>query len=184
MKNIIATIAITAMTIPGFSQVIIGGSQGASGTNTASVLMDFATDQNRGMILPYVSSINATPTEGSILLDVTDPENAKVMYYNGDWVNLSNDADDVASDITGILSSQPSGVSEPVTAGAIIGSDTTDAIDGVLVLESTTKAMVLPQVNSVQDIVSPSPGMMVYVTPQSLLAVYNGQHWAFWKAAE
>lgn len=191
MKKIILTLTILIFTIPGYSQVIIGDEQGVSGSNTDSVLLDFK-EENRGMILPYVTTKNTTPTEGSILLDVSTSNEAKVMFYNGlgihnGWVNLSNDNDtDNTPDVTTILSSQPTNYSEnPNEPGVVLGelSNSTPK-DGVLVLESTTKAMVLPQVNSVMDIVAPSPGMMVFVTSQDLLAVFNGKHWAFWKATK
>ena len=67
-------------------------------------------------------------------------------------------------------------------AKAIIGAQTSVA-DGVLVLESNTKAMILPTVLDVQLIPSPSPGMMVYVNKAGAkrLAVYNGRKWSFWK---
>lgn len=57
------------------------------------------------------------------------------------------------------------------------------AKDGVLVLESKTKAMVLPTVDDVNSIPSPSPGMMVFVnkTGAKRLAVFNGTVWSFWK---
>ena len=51
------------------------------------------------------------------------------------------------------------------------------------VLASNTKAMVLPTVADVQNIPSPSPGMMVYINKAGAkrLAVYNGSKWSFWK---
>ena len=43
--------------------------------------------------------------------------------------------------------------------------------------------MVLPIVNSIDNIVNPSPGMMVYVNKAGAkrLAVFNGSKWSFWK---
>ncbi len=55
--------------------------------------------------------------------------------------------------------------------------------NGVLVLESTTKSMILPIVQDVQNIPSPSPGMMVYINKSGAkrLAVYNGSKWSYWR---
>jgi hypothetical protein len=77
---------------------------------------------------------------------------------------------------------QPISATESKDSKAIIGAPTS-AADGVLVLESTTKAMVLPTVADVQNIPSPSPGMMVYVNKlgSKRFAVFNGSRWSFWK---
>ena len=84
--------------------------------------------------------------------------------------------------MTPYLIIQPT-TAEDATEKVIIGS-TTSSADGALVLESNTKAMVLPIVANVQDIPSPSPGMMVYVKKEGSkrLAVYNGSKWSFWKS--
>lgn len=83
-------------------------------------------------------------------------------------------------DLSTSLSSQPT-ITEVSGAKVTIGSNTT-TVDGVLVLESATKAMVLPMVNDVNNIPSPSAGMMVYVNKAGAkrLAVYNGSRWSFW----
>ena len=85
------------------------------------------------------------------------------------------------ADINGVLTAQPVLV-EDAGAKVIIGGNSSTA-DGVLVLESNTKAMVLPMVQDTNDIVSPAPGMMVYInkTGSKRLAVYNGEGWTYWK---
>ena len=87
------------------------------------------------------------------------------------------------ADISTILNTQPTTVTEPTEAKTIIGASTSSVTDGVLVLESTTKAMVLPQVDDVNNIPSPSPGMIVFVRKEGSerLAVFNGSTWSFWK---
>lgn len=59
----------------------------------------------------------------------------------------------------------------------------TPVTDGVLVLESKTRALVLPQVDDVNNIPSPSPGMMVFVRKETSerLAAFNCSKWSFWK---
>lgn len=74
-------------------------------------------------------------------------------------------------------------ITEDSNARSIIGANFTTVNDGVLVLESSTKALVLPVVSDVNNIPSPSPGMMVFVnkTGTKRLAVFNGSKWSFWK---
>ncbi len=196
MKNIkhIIIIALLSFSVKGFSQVIIGGETGSAGSNTTSVLLDFPTDKNKGIILPYVRIVPSLPTVGTLILDASTPENAKVKYYNGSWQDLSGDRAIVttsgsslntATVINAALKDQPKDVTEATKSKVIIGNHDTTA-DGVLVLESNTKAMVLPIVEDVTKILSPSPGMMVYVTGvtpyyNKRLAVFNGSKWTFWK---
>lgn len=158
------------------AQVIFGDAVGTA-TDKTSVLMEFSNAGNRGMILPYVTSKAGIVTPGSMILDATTPTAAKVEYYNGStWVDLSVQNANVSS----FLAAQP--VSrENANAKTVIGSSTSSA-DGILVLESANKAMVLPIVSSHQSIVNPAPGMMALINNggNKILAVYNGNQWAFW----
>lgn len=179
LKNIlfIATLAVSGTA---FSQVVIGDKVGTAADKT-SVLLEFANTNNKGIILPYVRTKAVTPTEGSIILDASSATDARVKYYNGTWVDLSGQG----ADVTTVLASQPTQteVTETNIAKAIIGASASAVTDGVLVLESNTKAMVLPQVSDVNNIPSPSPGMLVYVNKAGAkrLAVFNGSKWSFWK---
>lgn len=176
MKKILS-ILFLAVIVCANAQVIIGGTTGAA-PDTTSVLLDFAKNQNKGIVLPYVRSLPPEPTQGTIVLDATTANNARVKYYNGSWIDLSGQP----ADISTALDNQPT-VEADSKARTIISTDGDSAVDGVLVLESTTRAMVLPQVDDVLNIPSPSPGMMVYVnkTGAKRLAVYNGSKWSFWK---
>lgn len=174
------------------AQVVIGGATGSAGSNTTSVLLDFVTGQNKGIIVPYVRVMSVAGnarTEGTILLDATDPTKARMKFYNGNtlpltngWVDLSGQDANLTLP-TNYMASQPTILQAPesATSKAIIGAQSSSA-DGVLVLESSNKAMVLPIVADVQNILSPSPGMMVYVnkTGAKRLAVFNGSKWSFW----
>ena len=164
-----------------FSQVIIGDNIGtAPATNKTSVLLEFANTNNKGIVLPYVRTKAAAPTEGSIILDASTLNDARVKFFNGTWQDLSGQG----ADVTTILSSQPTSAQTPESADSktIIGANSTAVTDGVLVLESATKAMVLPTVSDVNNIPSPSPGMMVFVNKAGAkrLAVFNGSKWSFW----
>ena len=169
------------------AQVIIGDNVGTAPANQkTSVLLEFANTNNKGIILPYVRAKAAAPTEGSIILDVSTPTDARVKFYNNNsttsdkWTDLSGQG----ADVTATLASQPTAtqVTESSSSKSIIGANSSSVTDGVLVLESTTKAMVLPIVSDVNNIPSPSAGMMVYVNKAGAkrLAVYNGSKWSFW----
>ena len=184
MKNIF-TIILLAIITGVDAQVIIGDAAGTT-TNKVSVLLDFAAGQNKGLILPYVRQLPTSDAliGGSIILDATTPTMARVKFYNGtSWVDLSGQDGNLVAPVN-YLTVQPSVLAAPEStiAKAIIGAQTSEA-DGVLVLESDTKAMILPTVLDVQLIPSPSPGMMVYVNKAGAkrLAVYNGRKWSFWK---
>lgn len=179
MKTIYS-IALLLLSTLGFSQVIIGDNTGTV-TDKTSVLVEFATDQNKGIILPYCQTLPSGSglAEGTILLDSTNPTSAKVKYYNGSWQDLSVGN---GANISSYLSIQPTTITELTTQGAIIGSSTSP-VNGTLILESSDKAMVLPMVESTDNIPDPAPGMMVYINKTGLkrLAVYNGAKWTFWK---
>lgn len=183
MKKIIATIFLGSIAFAN-AQVIIGDAVGTAPVKT-SVLLEFALGQNKGIILPYVRSKTLINTEGSIILDASTTTDARVKYYNanttpgsGGWVDLSGQP----YDITTLMATQPPMTVVETGAKSIIGARTS-AADGVLILESTTKAMVLPTVADVQNIPSPSPGMMVYINKAGAkrLAVFNGAKWSYWK---
>lgn len=178
MKKIIVCL-FTAQALIINAQVTIGDAIGTAYDKT-SVLLDFSANQNKGIVLPYVRTLPQSPSEGTLVLDATTPSQARVKYYNGSWVDLSSQD----ADITGQLSDQPTNVQTTEVPGAktIIGAAST-AADGVLVLESTTKSMILPIVDDVQNIINPSPGMIVYINKSGSkrLAVYNGSKWSFWK---
>jgi uncharacterized protein (TIGR02145 family) len=180
MKNIFAIIVLATVTSV-HAQVVIGGATGSAATKT-SVLLDFAAGQNKGIIVPYVRFLptGSALAGGSIVLDATTPTTARMKYYNGiAWVDLSGQN----ADLTSILTTQPPATVVETGAQSIIGARSSLA-DGVLVLESTTKAMVLPTVTDVQNIPSPSPGMMVYINKpgEKRLAVYNGSKWSYWSS--
>ena len=124
-----------------------------------------------------------------IILDATNPADARVKYYNGvtdamnttGWVDLSGRGADIKNEVA----TQPDAtqVKEKEDAMVIIGAKSSPVKDGVLILESSTRAMVLPQVDNISNIPSPSPGMMVFIRKEGFerLAVFNGSVWSFWQ---
>lgn len=175
-----------------FSQVIIGNNVGTvPAGQKSSVLLEFAAGENKGIILPYLRTVPSGTglAEGTIILDASNPANSKIKYYNGlislqstdGWVDLSSGK---SANISNYMTIQPSSasVAEDPAGKVIIGASNTSA-DGVLVLESDSKAMVLPMVENTDEVPDPAPGMMLYINKAGAkrLAVFNGEGWTYWK---
>lgn len=155
-------------------QVIIGSKQQFI---SSSSILEFPDNDTRGIVLPKVSStLVVNPENGTLILDTVDK---KVKYYKGDgaWEDLSVNNGDVLD-----LSKQDA-LKEIKDAGTIISNDITENINGVLVLDSTSKALVLPRVeNPHLNIISPPAGTIVFDTKSKMLCIFNGKEWAFWEA--
>jgi len=172
-KTLLILTVLAACTIE--AQVAIGKE---NVTNT-SVSLEFSNTENRGIILPYVENKTGVSTEGSLIYDTTDHK-VKYLKNGGQWVNLSEDDGTAATIGTADLSIQGTDKVEKATAKTGIG--TASSTNGILVLEASDKAMILPKVASPHlAIINPAPGMMVYDTVKKHLAVYNGKVWTFWK---
>ncbi|MCD0454779.1 hypothetical protein LPB85_04880 [Chryseobacterium sp. LC2016-27] len=175
-NNIMTTAAVLFMgTLLISGQVAIG----KGSVSNSSVSLEFAENENRGMILPWVTSVGAVTgvVDGSFVYDLSDHK-VKVKYSGG-WKDLSVDL----TGATGTAVQIQNDATENTNAKVSIGTPTTAApAAGILVLEDQTKAMVLPRVASPHlNIVDPAPGMMVYDTTAKQLAVFNGTVWSFWK---
>jgi len=175
-----------------FSQVIIGNNVGTvPAGQKSSVLLEFAAGENKGIILPYLRTVPSGTglAEGTIILDASNPANSKIKYYNGlislqstdGWVDLSSGK---SANISNYMTIQPlsGSVTEDPVGKVIIGASNTSA-DGILVLESDSKAMVLPMVENTDEVPDPAPGMMLYINKAGAkrLAVFNGEGWTYWK---
>lgn len=182
MKNIIALLTLTVSTCA-FAQVAIGK---ASVTNTSVSLEfgDYVAGQGRGIIVPWATP-QTNMQQGTILFDTSD----KIMKYrkaDGSWFNLTKNETITVDgtqnvNTTGVVNTVlQDALTDKPSAKASIGTPT--STPGILVLEDTTKAMILPKVPSPHlNIVNPEPGMMVYDTTSKQLAVFNGKVWSFWK---
>lgn len=189
MKNIIITTLFLYASYAN-AQVIIGNTDGGPETNKSSVLLEFARSDNKGIVVPTVrEKTSITPTQGTILLDATDASKARVKFYNGKNTSVDNGWVDLSGQdgvVTSFLADQPVTTTAVSDKGkAIIGASSSTA-DGVLVLESNTKAMVLPIVTDYTNIKNPAPGMMAFLKPSTgsahyRLIVFNGTKWSFWK---
>lgn len=191
MKNIIKlTYFILPFTI--HAQVAIGKSSITN--NNPSISLEFGdyVVNGRGIIVPWVISAGdvADAEKGTIIFDTSD----KIMKYkkhDGTWFHLSKNEvttveGNINYDTTGMVNTSFQDtyngmvITENINAKTSIGIPT--ATPGILVLEDTDKAMVLPKVpNPHLNIVNPESGTMVFDTVNKQLAIYNGKVWSFWK---
>lgn len=154
---------------------------GKTAVNGNSTILDFdsSASNTNGIILPAIadkSTAIATTATNNNATFIFDKSDSKVkMYQNNAWVDLSDDAGDGTA-VTNLNNS-----SAETGTGVVIGAASSNAL-GVLVLESATKALILPQVNNpATNVKSPFPGMMCYDTASLSLAVYDGVRWNYWK---
>ncbi|WP_027383715.1 hypothetical protein [Epilithonimonas caeni] len=154
-----------------FSQVAIGKTV----LESASSSIEFGTE-NRGLVLPWVTSASVVSgvVNGTMIFDLNDK---KVKVYESNaWKDLSINSDGTAD------TTLQDGLVEETAAKVSFGTVT--STPGILVLEDTNRAMILPKVADPHlNIVSPTPGMIVYDTTKKMLAVFNGAVWTFWKAS-
>ena len=145
-------------------------------------------DNQKGIILPLVGEpplstedLSTDPVSdadnGTFVLDAADGK-AKVRVDDA-WMNLSY----APAKLQELRSDGPY---EDIGGGVIIADDEALAsaplAKGVLVLESTDKAMVLPKVYKPDETIdNPYPGMMCYDIYSKSLMVYDGLYWNTWK---
>ncbi|MFN1215974.1 hypothetical protein ACKW6Q_03205 [Chryseobacterium kwangjuense] len=166
MKKIFISIAIIA----GISSLEAQVGMGKASVDGDAIL-DFPLS-TAGIILPMVDNLptGTAASNGTFLLDKTD---LKIKMRENDlWVPLSD-----AGNLTGTMPN----ASAEAGGGVIIGAPGSPA-QGVLVLESANKALVLPKVNNpVANMKSPVAGTVCYDTVSKTLAVFDGLKWSFWK---
>jgi len=150
---------------------------GKTTLTNSSVLLEFGSEP-KGIILPQVNT-SALAAGGTFIFDAAD-KSVKVKEEKNNtvenWTNLTQNS------VQGKLHSfSNSGSDLSGNNGVIIGKDSS-LKPGVLVLESTTKALVLPKVSNPQTLLKGSiAGTMVYDTDSGMLAVYDGSTWSYWK---
>ena len=188
MKKRFYIILILLIKVSVYGQVAIGKDNVSgnstildfSGNTATEAMSDTNTTNEKSIILPAVdilpsySLVNPptnNPNNGTFLFDKA--MKMMRMFENGQWINLS---DAVGSD-TSLLTNN----SAENGKGVIIGANAADA-NGVLVLESTNKSLVLSHIKNPHSTVrSPYPGMMCYDTVSNSVAVYDGVRWNYWK---
>lgn len=179
MKYNILTLILTLSFTLTEAQIIIG----KNNIESPNIILDFDYDggnNKRGIILPAVTELPDTPANGTFVFDTTD-NTVKVFYLNNlnvaEWVDLTGHEGSGSFDTdtrNHLVATEETG------DGTIIGAD--DGAEGVLVLESSNKSMILPKVASPHiNVKSPYPGMMCYDTVTKSLAVFDGTKWYFWR---
>ena len=167
MKNIVLYIAF-------FCVCNLSQAQTAIDKNSAegSGLLDFKANTTRAIILPQLLNTTNVVTPGTLFYDTNT---RKVMYRDNTAIkDLSTNAGTYTP-----IPNYSNLITKPNTI-SIMGNKTS-AATGVLILESNTKALILPKVASPHlNIINPEPGTICYDTVKNLLCVYNGKEWAFW----
>ena len=164
MKNLFFTLSIVGSF--SYGQIAIG-----KASVDGSGLLDFSTGTSKGIILPQIedASTMTAVTPGTLVFDETT---SKIMFYNGSWKDLSINS--------GVSPTLDTGSEFSSNQGVIIGSNTSTA-NGVLILESSDKALILPKVTDpVANVKSPYAGMMCYDPVKKVIAIFNGSEWNFW----
>lgn len=169
MKNLFLIVFSIGLNSILFAQVSIGKTE----VDGASAILDFATGTTNGIILSAISSSPSTAPNGTFIFDTSDK---KIKVRSDDqWKDLSDSGD--ASETSNTIDNNATEKGD----GVIIGADSSTK-EGVLVLESTDKAMILPKIYRPDiNVKSPYPGMMCYDTDSNTLAVYDGSNWNYWK---
>ncbi|MBB6331085.1 hypothetical protein HNP24_002035 [Chryseobacterium sediminis] len=171
MKNIRnISIAVALIVFNSFYAQVAIGKQTVDGKNT---VLDFdnVSGNTKGLILPATSGFpTGNLVNGTLIFDITD--NKVKVYENDTWKSLS-DAGNSSAVI--VNNSAESG------KGVIMGEGVS-AADGVLVLESQDKAMILPKIATPHlSVKNPYPGMICYDTTSKTLAIFDGSVWNYWK---
>lgn len=188
MKKIVITLTLSISALA-FSQVRIGATNSAGNVSSTSVLLEFGTDDDKGIILPYVETVPTGANDakgGTLIFDVsaTGQYKVKVKNENTGWSDLSVESGYSSAVEALVKNPQAAPLADIAGAKAIIGNATTST-EGVLVLESPDKAMVLPIVSNYNTIKNPSPGMMAFLkgvtSDKHRLIFFNGEKWTFWK---
>lgn len=171
MKNIrnISIIAALIVFNSSFAQIAIG-KQTIDGGST---VLDFdnVPGNTKSLILPATSGFSTgSLANGTFIFDVTD--NKVKVYENDVWKSLSDAGNSSAVVVN----------NSAETGKGVIMGDSTSPADGVLVLESQNKAMILPKIAAPHlNVKNPYPGMICYDTTSKTLAVFDGLVWNYWK---
>ncbi|MBD8083858.1 hypothetical protein [Chryseobacterium caseinilyticum] len=201
MKKAINILMLAAANLA-FAQIAIGKASISNIPTTSnpnpSVSLEFGDfsgvpQEGKGIVLPWVDSAaqTANAVSGTIIYDVND----KIIKYKvptstdtTGWKALSkNETTTVGANTnfntTGAVNtSLQNSLTDGPNAKASIGTPATPDVPGILVLESSTQAMILPKVPSPHlNVIRPEAGTMVYDTVSRQLAVFNGTVWSFWK---
>ncbi|MDR6159062.1 hypothetical protein QF023_002867 [Chryseobacterium sp. SLBN-27] len=162
MKKIII---LTALTLAGWvqSQVAIGKTT----LTNSSVALEFGSDV-RGIRLPLVTDATTmTGTNGSMVFDAAT--GSFRFYANNVWS---------AATSGGQTGGAPTG--SDTGSGVIVGANSSSAT-GALIIESSNRALVLPQAILVgQRSITGVKGLAIWDPALKAVAVYDGVKWNYY----
>src|SRR5690606_4807104 len=170
--KIIKKIIVVAILLIGCyiqAQIVITNEANPKPTNN-SVLLEFGNNEAKGIVLP---TVDEAPNAVSGTFVVNSTEKAVQFFDGNDWVNLTEEGEVVANNYIN--------AGENLGQGVVLGAETTTK-PGVLVLESTTQALVLPKVSKPQENMASSIAATIdYDGESDTLAIYDGKNWSYWK---
>jgi hypothetical protein len=168
IRNISIAVALVVFN-SSFAQIAIG-KQVIEGRST---VLDFdnRSGNTNGLILPATSGFpTGSLVNGTFIFDVTD--NKVKVYENDRWKSLSD-----AGNSSAVIANN-----SPETGKGVIMGESASTAEGVLVLESQNKSMILPKIATPHlNVKNPYPGMICYDTTSKTLAVFDGSVWNYWK---
>lgn len=164
MKKILI-ICTLAICFNASAQVAVGKK-----TIDGSGILDFAQDSGKVIVLPIVDTLPNNPTFGILVGRKSD---STIVFKNDtSWIAFSPKGK-LPTDNMNTTGTEKS-------LSTIIGSKNSSA-QGVLVLESTNKALILPKSNDIHLISNPRFGSIAYDKVKKSMAIYNGKKWTYWK---
>ncbi len=178
MKYLITIIAIIIGTVS-YAQISIGKL-----SPEVDAILDFGNANDRGIILPHILTLHPSSVAGTLYYDTSD---SKVKALLEDPANAGSL---IAQDLS-VLDVAPAAQYDVTKyeyahyneksqlQGVVIGN-TNSTAPGVLVLESTEHAMILPKVTSYLNIGAPEPGTLIYDEIKNMICIFDGEKWAFW----
>ncbi|WDF46038.1 hypothetical protein PQ459_14150 [Chryseobacterium sp. KACC 21268] len=137
------------------------------------------SNENKGIIIPQIATPNAS-SGGTFVYNSSERSvevwEGRTNNDAGGWVSLTkNGTPGVNHTFTNL------GSDVNTNTGAVIGAANSSKI-GILVLESTTRALVLPNVANPQlNMRGTIAGTLVYDSISNTFAIYDGVNWSYWK---
>ena len=168
------------------AQVVIGNEVPIE----SSSILEFSVGK-KGIILPKVDILDPEIiyASGTFLMDKND-KRVKI-FIEGNWLEISDEGSltEITSENTGypLTTAVVINDSEEIGGGMVISDTSSETYietvaDGILVLESDDKALVLPHVADPHlNIPKPVAGTMCYDTVSNSLAIFDGVVWNYWK---
>ncbi|WP_143884263.1 hypothetical protein [Chryseobacterium binzhouense] len=180
----LATCAAHAQVAIGKSSVTPGASLEFGNSGNTTDLNDIS--KQKALVLPWITdeaSVASGSVPGTLIYDI-DAKKVKLAVAtaeNSTTISIWRDLTVATDGVVDPSLQNATGITEKPTAKVSIGK-TPSSIPGVLVLEDTDKAMILPLVKDYKSVITPEPGAIVYDTTNNMFCVYNGKNWTFWSA--